>query len=104
MISFERKHCKYDMHIYFHASFLGTASKYFIDDKDYNAQSVRTIGSLYVSTNHYPQHVLCFYTISYLCVVHEEARYFFFKKKSYVEFDFTSLIHSYVYIHIALCY
>ena len=45
---------------------------------------VRTIGSLYVSINHYPQHVLCFYIISYLCVMHlfspEEARYFCFKK------------------------
>ena len=35
MISFERKHCKYDMHVYFHASFLGIAFKYFIDGKDY---------------------------------------------------------------------
>ena len=40
MISFERKHCKYDMHIYFHASFLAIVFKYFIDDKDYTAQSV----------------------------------------------------------------
>ena len=46
MISFGRKHCKYDMHIYFHASFLGAAFKSFIDDKDYTAQRVRTIGSL----------------------------------------------------------
>ena len=38
MVSFGRKHCKYDMHIYFHASFLGIASKS-IDDKDYTAQS-----------------------------------------------------------------
>ena len=41
MISFGRKHCKYDMHnmkvyiIYFHASFLGIACKSFIDGKDY---------------------------------------------------------------------
>ena len=41
MISFGRKHCKYDMHnikvyiIYFHASFLGIAFKSFIDGKDY---------------------------------------------------------------------
>ena len=31
---------------------------------------VRTIDSLYVSLNHYPQHVLCFHIISYLCVMH----------------------------------
>ena len=104
MISFGRKHCKYDMHIYFHASFLGTAFKSFIDDKDYTAQSVRTIGSLYVSINHNSQYVLCFYIISYLCVVHEEARYFIFLKKAVLILDFTSLIHLYVYIHIALCY
>ena len=30
MISFGREHCKYDMHIYLHASFLGIAFKYFI--------------------------------------------------------------------------
>ena len=36
MISFGRKHCKYDMHnIYSHASFLDIAFKYFIDGKDY---------------------------------------------------------------------
>ena len=40
MVSFGRKHCKYDMHIYFHASFLGIAFQSFIDDKDYTAQSV----------------------------------------------------------------
>ena len=40
MISFGRKHSKYDMNIYLHASFLGIAFKYFIDDKDYTAQSV----------------------------------------------------------------
>ena len=28
----------------------------------------------------------------------------FFFRKSCVDFDFISLIHSYVYIHIALCY
>ena len=44
-----------------------------------NKVFVRTIDSLYVSINHYPQHVLYFYIISYLCVMHlfsEEARYF----------------------------
>ena len=35
MISFGRKHCKYNMHIYFHASFLVIAFKFFIDGKDY---------------------------------------------------------------------
>ena len=35
MISFGRKHCKYDMHNNFHASFLGIAFKSFIDGKDY---------------------------------------------------------------------
>ena len=39
MVSFGRKHCRYDMHIYFHASFLGIAFKSFIDDKDYTALS-----------------------------------------------------------------
>ena len=59
MVSFGRKHCKYDMHVYFHASFLDIAFKSFIDDKVF----VRTIGYLYVSINHYAQHVLCFYII-----------------------------------------
>ena len=61
MVSFIGKHCKYDMHIYFNASFLGIAFKSFIDDKDYttNTMFVRTIdNNLYVSINHYPQH--CF--------------------------------------------
>ena len=40
MISFGRKHCKYDMHTYFRASFLGIAFKSFIDDIDYTAQRV----------------------------------------------------------------
>ena len=35
MISFGRKHCEYDMHNNFHASFLGIAFKSFIDGKDY---------------------------------------------------------------------
>ena len=30
MISFGRKHCKYDMHTYFHASFLGIEFKSFM--------------------------------------------------------------------------
>ena len=48
MVSFGRKHCKYDMHIYFHASFLGIAFKSFIDEKDYNAQSVCQNNLLFV--------------------------------------------------------
>ena len=40
MISFGRENCKYDMHIYFHASFLCMTYKSFIDDKDYTAKSV----------------------------------------------------------------
>ena len=35
IISFGRKHCKYDMHNNFHASFLGIAFKFFIDGKEY---------------------------------------------------------------------
>ena len=84
MISFCRKQCKYEMHIYFHESFLGIAFKSFIDDNNDTSQVfARTMDSLYDSLNHYPQHLLCFYIISYLhvCVMHlfllEEARYFF---------------------------
>ena len=40
MISFGRKHCKYDMHNYFHASFLGIEFKSFIDGKDYCTKSL----------------------------------------------------------------
>ena len=40
MISCGRKHSKYDMHVYFHASFLGIAFKSFIGDKDFTAQIV----------------------------------------------------------------
>ena len=36
------------------------------------------------------------------CFLSEEAGYFF--RKSCVDFNFISLIHFYVYIHIALCY
>ena len=41
MVSFGRKHCKYDMHIYFHAFFLGIAFKSFIDDKDYEGHPIK---------------------------------------------------------------
>ena len=40
MISFGRKHCKYDMHNNFHAPFVGIAFKYFIDGKDYCTKSL----------------------------------------------------------------
>ena len=39
MVAFGSKLCKYDMHIYFNASFLGIAFKSFVDDKEYTAQS-----------------------------------------------------------------
>ena len=48
MVSFGRKHCKYDMHTYFHACFLGIAFKSFIDDKDFTAQSVCKNNRLFV--------------------------------------------------------
>ena len=49
MVSFKRKHCKYDMHIYiFHTSFLGIAFKSFIDDKDFTALSVSKNSWLFV--------------------------------------------------------
>ena len=38
--------------------------------KQTNKVFVRTIDSSYVSINPYPQHVLCLYIISYLCVMH----------------------------------
>ena len=67
---------------------------------------VRTNDSLYVSINHYPQHVLCFYIISGLCVMHlfSAWRSKIFFRKSCVDFNFISLIHSYIYIHISLSY
>ena len=38
----------------------------------------------------------------HLVFVSKEAKYFF--RKNCVDFNYISLIHSYVYIHIALCY
>ena len=89
------------MHIYFHASFLGIALIYISADKVF----VRTNDSLYASTNHYPQHVLHLYMISYLynviCFLSKESRCFLIK--SCVGFDFKSLNHSYVlYTYSAL--
>ena len=54
---------------------------------------VRTIDYLYVPINQYPQHVLFFYIISYLCVMHlfsiRGSKIVF---KSCVDFDFISRI------------
>ena len=61
---------------------------------------VKIIDSLYVSINHHPQHVLCFYIISYLCVMHLLSVWrskIFLLKKSFVDLNFIPLIHSYVY-------
>ena len=71
MVSFGRKHCIYDMHIYFHASFLGIAFKSFIDDKDYTALSDCKNNRLFVCVyKSLPSTCLSFYIISYLCVMH----------------------------------
>ena len=66
---------------------------------------VRTIGSLYVSINHYLQHVVRFYIISYLCnaFVFCLKKQDIYKKKSCVDFDFISLFRSYdLYTYSAL--
>ena len=70
MSSFERKYCKYDMHIYFHASFLGIAFFSLMTKTILHKVFVRTIDSLYVSINYYPQRGLRVYIISYLCAMH----------------------------------
>ena len=109
MVSFGRKHCKYDMHIYVHASFLVISFKSFIDDKDYTAQSVCNNNLLFVCL-YKSLRSTCFvllYKLLLLCnvfVFYMKKQDFFLKKKSCVDFHFISLIHSYVYIHIALCY
>ena len=58
---------------------------------------VRTIDFV----NHYPPRVLCVYIISYLCVMHLFCVDIVLRK-SCVDFNFISIIDSYVYIHIAL--
>ena len=101
MVSFGRNHCKYDMHIYFHASFLDIAFKYVLKRVSFGSKDstkelklslmtntilhkvfVRTIDYLYASINHYPQHVSWFYMISYLCAIH----FFFYLKKQNIIF------------------
>ena len=68
---------------------------------------VRTIDSLYVSINHYPQHV---FVLLYNFLFMRNAFVFCLKKQdifggnAVLILFFISLIHSYVYIHIALCY
>ena len=106
MISFGRKHCKYDMHAYLHASFLGIAFKSFIDDKDYFAQSVCKNNWLLVCL--YKSLPSTYFVLLYNFLLIRNAFVFCLKKqgikKSCVDFDFILLIHSYVYIHIAFCY
>ena len=59
MVSFERKHYKYDMHIYFNASFIGIHLSLSLKTKTIpHKVFVRTIGYLYVSLNNYP-HMFC---------------------------------------------
>ena len=91
MISFGRKHCKYDLHnmqVIFAMLPFKRCMKVYILYTFMNhfyelhlslsliaktaAQSVCKNNSLFVClfVNHYPQHVLCFYIISYLCVMH----------------------------------
>ena len=108
MISFERKHCKYDMHYILTCILSMHCTQVFHWwQRLLHKVFVRTIDSLYVSINHYPQHVFCFYIISYLCEMHLfsvwRSKIIFFRKNC-VDFNFISLFHSYVYIHIALFY
>ena len=95
------------MHIYFHASSLGIAFKSFIDDKGFTAQSVCKNNWLFVCL-YKSLRSTCFvllYKFLLMCnafVVYLKKQYIFLK--SHVDFDFKSLIYSYVYIHIALYY
>ena len=60
-VSFGGKHRKYDMYIYFFASFLGIALSISLMTKTIlHKVFVRTIDYLFVSINHYPQHVCAF--------------------------------------------
>ena len=106
MVSFVRKHCKYYLHIYFHATFLGIAFKSFIDYKDFTAQSVCKNNWLFVYL--FKSLLSTCFVLLYKFVLMCNAFVFYLKKqdmflKSCVDFDFISHIHSYVYIHIALC-
>ena len=108
MVSFGGKHCKYDMHIYFYASLLGIAFKSFIDDKDFTAQGVCKNNGLFVCL--YKSLASTCFVLLYHFLIMCTAFVFDLKKqdiflvKNYVDFDFISLIHSYVYIHIELYY
>ena len=87
IVSFGRKHYKYDMHRYFHASFLGIAFSSSIDYKGYTAQRVCKNNWLFVylykslPSTCFVFFLLLYTVISFLCVMHlfpsEEARYFF---------------------------
>ena len=95
IVSFGRKHCKYEMHIYFHASFLGIAFKSFIDDKDYTAQSVCKNNWLFVCL-YKSLRSICFlllYKFLLMCYVFvfylKKQNIFIFKKNC---IDFISLI------------
>ena len=108
MVSFGRKHCIYDMLIYFRASFLGTAFKSFIDDKDFTAQSVCKNNWLFVCL-YKSLRSTCFvllYKFLLMCnafvflLKKQDTFFFFFFKKSCFDFDFIYFIHSYVYIYI----
>ena len=110
MISNGRNHCKYDMHIYFHVSFPGIAFIYksFNDDNDCTAQSVCKNSWLFVCLyKSLPS--TCFVVLYYfllMCnafVICLNKQNIFFLK-SCVDFEFISLIHSFVYMHISLCY
>ena len=99
MISFGRKHCKYDMHIHFHASFLGIAFKSFIDDKDYTAQSVCKNNWLFVCLyKSLPSTCFAFLYNFLLKFLFEEARFFFKKKAVLILISYHLFIHMFVYI------
>ena len=63
---------------------------------------VWTIDSLYVSINQFPQHVLCFYINSYLCVMHLfsvwRSKIFFLKKAVLIWILYHLFILMFIYI------
>ena len=72
-----------DMHIYFHASFLGIAFKSFIDDKDFTAQSVCKNNWLFVCL-YKSLRLTCFvllYKFLHMC-----NAFVFYGKKQYIFF------------------
>ena len=104
MISFGKKHCKYDMHNYKLSCnlFRHCIEVFHWWQRLLHKVFVRTIDSLYVSINHYPQHVLWFYIISYLCVMHLfsvwRRKIFFFRKSCVILILFHLLILMFIYI------